>query len=499
MKKLLPCLGLLLAQLSPSIGRAAPAVITVDPSRVVSSNFLGFGVNWCPYPWFDISDQAWETCFRRMDYVRPPVVRIMQRAFYYCSGFDPQGRPIYHWDSPEMVKLYRMLDYCEKRGICVIIGEWESPWSNNERSDHARDNLQPLHITENDPRWYRMISDCLEHLLNVKHYTCIKYYNLINEPNGDWSGIADFNKWRVAIEGFHAELQRRGLLQKISIIGPDACQIEDSYWLDLAVRTCADRLGLYDLHLYARKSDVESGWLETFFRVKREFIDRYDWRGSHKPFIISEAGMERTGPCEPQGGMDSQANVYKPIYGIWMADYSVQCARAGLQGVLMWSVDDAEHIMNGDKGWPDVHKTLFKKWGFWNSLGAEIGHPEDENLRPWFYTWSLMSRYFPAGCRILRTADPGVAGVRSLAADVGQNDLTVVLVNDSDRPQDLQLTVLGLKGAGPVRRYDYSLTHRLVDQEGFPVPTNTLNVERLTSGLAVHLPARSFILYTTLR
>lgn len=56
------------------------------------------------------------------------------------------------------------------------------------------------------------------------------------------------------------------------------------------------------------------------------------------------------------------------------------------------------HIINDNSGWPDIHKTLFKKWGFFNSLAEEIGHPEDANLRPWFYTWSLLSRAFPARC-----------------------------------------------------------------------------------------------------
>lgn len=30
-----------------------------------------------------------------------------------------------------------------------------------------------------------------------------------------------------------------------------------------------------------------------------------------------------------------------------------------------------------------------------------MGIPEDENMRPWFYTWSLLSRLFPDGSKTL--------------------------------------------------------------------------------------------------
>ena len=479
-------------------GTAAPSVVTVDTTSVVSSDFLGFGVNWCPYPWFDISEQAWTNCFHRLDYMRPPVARVMHRAFYYCDGFDAAGQPVYNWNSPHMVKLYRMLDYCEKRGIKVILGEWESPQDNNERSDLAADKLHPLNMRENDPRWHRIIADGLEYLINEKHYTCIKFYNLVNEPNGNWSGVAKFDKWSAAAAGFHAELKRRGLLEKIALIGPDACQLEDSYWLDLAVRKNAGQIGLYDLHLYATTNDVESGWLETFYRTKRFFINRFDRQGSQKPFLISEAGMVRTGAGEPQGGPDSQFKVYEPVYGIWMADYSIQCARAGLQGVLMWSVDDAEHIMNDDKNWPDIHKTLFKKWGFWNSLGNEIGHPEDAQVRPWFYTWALMSRYFPAGCEIVKSSDPDLPGVRTLAAKTSAGNITISLVNDSDILQELRIAVSGLKPGADFKQFNYSSGKRPMDKDGFPVPKQMVAADKLTSGLKLELPARSFVLLTTL-
>ena len=108
MKK--PLLLASLAALLTPAGFAAEVVqMSAEPNTIVSTNFLGFGVQWSPYPWFDISDAAWERCFQRLDFMRVPLVRVMTRAYKYCDGFDAQGKPIYAWENNRMQKMYRLL------------------------------------------------------------------------------------------------------------------------------------------------------------------------------------------------------------------------------------------------------------------------------------------------------------------------------------------------------------------------------------------------------
>lgn len=477
---------------------ALEKTIAIRTETTLSADFLGFGVQWSPYPWFDLEDADWERCFRRLDYMRVPMVRVMNRAYYYCDGFDAAGKPLYNWNSNRMQKLYRLLDYCESRKIMVILGEWDSPATKEDRADVAVDQLQAYKIDETDPRWQRLIGDFLTHLLTTRGYTCVKYFNLINEPNGNWSGCGDYDKWHAAVKGLHTELAKRGLTKTVQIIGPDVTWQKDFHWLDRAVLGLSRELGLYDLHEYASFQDVESGWLEKVLRTKRVFIDRYDPAGRTKPFIMGEVGMGNRGPVAPQGGEDSHPKIYDHQYGVWMADYNIQCARAGMQGTIAWMLDDAMHIMNEGTGWPDISKTLFKKWGFWNSLAEEIGHPEDAALRPWFYTWSLFSRYFPRGSRIVQSSEVELAGVRSLAARIGDDDLTFALVNDSDVAQNIRLTVPGWKSKDTFKRFVYLPQHQPVDREGFPVAEALLPDVDLATGLHIVLPARSVIMVTTL-
>ena len=482
------------AALLVSKAGAEPIQITVDTSKPLCTNFLGFGVNWSPYPWFDISDAAWQRVFDRLDFMRVPMVRTMTRAYNYCEGFDANGNPIYAWDNDDMKKMYRLLDYCESRHVTVVIGEWDDPSATGDRSDIANDKLQPYHIGITDPRWTRIIGDFLDHLIKDKNYTCLKYYNLINEPNGSWSHCADFEKWRIGINNLHAELVKRGLDQKIQITGPDATIAKYFFWIDRAVLECPGILGAYDVHEYPKVADLEADHMEQILTGKQDFINRHDPNGRREPFFIGEMGMNGKTKIGPGGPPE----VYESIQGTWMTDYSIQVARAGMAGGLAWDLDDAMHIVNNDKNWPDVHKTALKKWGFFNSLAEETGDPDDAKLRPWFFTWSLMSRSFPAGCQTLTTTNPGVLGIRTLAAKRG-DDISLALVNDSDQPQELHVTVPGSKKVPQLQRYNYFPDDQLVDKNGYPLPKETLADADLQSGLNVSLPARSVVIFTSIK
>jgi hypothetical protein len=108
-----------------------------------------------------------------------------------------------------------------------------------------------------------------------KNYTCIVFYNLLNEPNSKKSGYADFDRWAAALKGMSAEFKRRGLADKIKLIGPDVTWLSaDGHWLELAVQQTGADLGAYDFHLYISPADLESGSLEKFCWLNQDYINR---------------------------------------------------------------------------------------------------------------------------------------------------------------------------------------------------------------------------------
>lgn len=58
----------------------------------------------------------------------------------------------------------------------------------------------------------------------------------------------------------------------------------------------------------------------------------------------------------------------------------------------------------------------------WNNAGTYGGM----TLRPWYYTWQLMCRYFPRGAKILKMTElEGRKDIRILGARIGSEGLLV--------------------------------------------------------------------------
>ena len=186
---------------------------------------------------------------------------------------------------------------------------------------------------------------------------------------------------------YYSALYSRALLGGLAIQGPD--EVETDSWVKSTVdQMQARKIGLYDMHRYAWSSDLRTAARESVLQPVKQYVVAGDPQGAAKRLYIAEAGMlsmERAGTRSPTGAI--------LFSGVWMADYMASLIRAGAAGCSVWDLDDALH-QGGGYGSMDL-----KGWGFWNSLGGQYGFIPRRTwtLRPWFYTWSLMSRNFPRG------------------------------------------------------------------------------------------------------
>ncbi len=153
-------LGLLLMA---SGARSAETPLYLDTDTIWSDKTMGFGFQWDPSDVWDYTDAQWQRVVERVDFIRPQFVRVCTSAGHYCRGFDAQGQRIYQWDSAPAKRLLRILDYCQQRGVAVMLGEWGAPFG----------------MSWDDPRWSRVIGDCVEYLVRQRGYRCIRYYNKI--------------------------------------------------------------------------------------------------------------------------------------------------------------------------------------------------------------------------------------------------------------------------------------------------------------------------------
>lgn len=467
----------------------AEQVVTVriEATTVVNDYYIGNGAEWDPYQLdygegqMRISETDWQKLYERLDFMRPQFIRMMVNT----SSFLREGR---FAPEQQMEGMAPMLDYCQSRGVTVMFGDWG--WSVIDRDTSSPHKANMRHAV-----------DLLDFLVNTKGYSCIRYYNLINEPNGDWAATnTSYPLWASAIEMFHGLMREKGLEKQVVIAAPDVA-IWDSgsaWWVDSTATRLGDKVGLYDIHTYPSKITVNSGAYSDIIRAYREKVP------AGKKIVMGEIGFKfveaadslylhenrRRAAAAPYAATgDSQMFVYDYMYGTDMADALMQTVNEGFSGSVVWMLDDAMHSHQA----PDK----LKVWGFWNILGEEYFGAAEEEVRPWYYAWSLLTRYLPAGAVIGRTVVTGDSNIRAIVAEK-EGRRMIAVVNVAGEPKRIRLISDDLPSSDGWRKYIYHETtlrkegdHRLLpNEEGL-----TLD---LGNGLPLEMLPESMIVYTNM-
>ncbi|WP_271765208.1 hypothetical protein [Aquimarina algiphila] len=489
------------------------ATISFLEQNTIDFPFIGHGVQWSAYPHADsedaewgflMTDEKWEELYRRLDYVNPHIIRVIDSAGWrYYKGLDKKGNPIIDYNSQEVATLYKLLDYCQKNNITVLFGEWGAP-------DFGREDKNIPYIQlANDDRWISMISGFLQHLIIDKKYTCITYYNLVNEPNGYWASTdGDWDQWKNGYLKLAAKFKETGLDKYVQLAGPDAV-VQWNHpthpkkaidWVYSTVSELDSVTASYDIHIYADQHLVRTGNLERFLLPMAKAA-----QDQKKPFILGELGMKYTGELKEEntkrgqadpyaGADDSSMFVYDYFYGVDMADATVQSMLAGFGSAIAWDLDDAMHTV-GDLG----DKTQLKKWGMWNILGKELtGDIKELTPRPWSYTWTLLCNLLPPGSSIIKGTDlPEDDKIRYVAAK-HEDNFTAIVVNQSKEEKKYYLKTDISIAEKTVFLYEYSENNRPVNASGFPTMTKVLTDKIDDQGVYIEVKPNSVVFVSTI-
>jgi hypothetical protein len=181
--------------------------------------------------------------------------------------------------------------------------------------------------------------------------------------------------------------------------------------------------------------------------------------------------------------------VYDYMYSTDMADALMQTVNEGFSGAVVWMMDDAMHSHQA----PDK----LKVWGFWNILGEERFGAAEEEVRPWYYAWSLLTRYLPAGSVIGGTVVTGDSRVRAITAGK-EGRRMIAVVNVDKETKRIRLISDDLPSSDGWRKYIYHETtlrkegdHRLLPNE----EELTLDLRR---GLSLEMLPESMIVFTNM-
>ena len=451
--------------------------------EMVSAGYFGNGVEWDPYDEAEswgapLSESDWQKLFERIDFMQPAYVRcLINSPFRYYNPVSGK------YDKTRNIQsISRLLKYCTERNITVVYGEYNPPeWS-----------------MKDSPQWVDMSVDYLNYLVNDLGFDCIKYFIIFNEPDGNWASTdGNYELWKSMLFKFHDKMrQYPGLTEKVQFAGPDVVmEYKNSHseydakgWLRQTAQELDAHIGIYDIHSYPGQSEVRKGDYAGILSQYKKIVPE------NKKIILGEAGFKYWRTADSllkkeynrrverhplTKGSDANMFVYDTFYGLDMALLCIEAMNSGFSGAAVWMLDDAMHS-NGDSGKPkDI-----KLWGMWNILGEEVFHDAtQEEIRPWYYAWSLLCRYFPAGSSILKTTFDRTQGVFIAVAEQ-KGEYTLAAVNAGNTAKPLNITFQN--GWGNAALYVYDEEH--------PVPAKSeisvCKTHRMT------IPAQSFVLLT---
>jgi|GEM_PF-473504 len=404
--------------------------IKIENKDIVRDNFMGFGAEWDSYSYDDnkVNSNDFSIIGKRIEWMKIPLLRIMMIAQWCYLG---NGK--YDWNTRDMKELYRHLDLCQKLGITVFLTEWG-----------CNNNWLKIPDVEkvNDKKYAEIICTYLDYLINKKKYTCIKYFIFGNEPNLSGYG---WEPWKSAVKNLSAELKNKNLDKKITLVGSDQSCGDD--WHEKAVDQLQDYFGVYDNHKYANDEMVRPGELFDYFKALKDYALKHDKNAKNKHFIVGEAGLNNFAK-HPYG--NEKIDTF--FYGLFMADYAVQAVNAGSSAVFNWMLDD------------NSHQGFY--WGLWKDKKNGM------KLRPYFYVWSLLTKYFPSKSVVYNLGKVSDY-VRILAVSIskknGDKDWSFCIVNRGAQPVKIELKIPD-EGKRIFKIYNYGKKTIKVDNNGFPIP-----------------------------
>jgi hypothetical protein len=384
--------------------------------------------------------------------------------------YEPQkGR--YDWDNEEMRTLYRILDWCQRNDADVFLTEM---WRNVDWL--ACPEVHPLLSAPNSLEDFAEgLAALADHLIRQKHYTCIKWLCIANEPPGGtwgywWSRGLDDAPLAPAFKAVRQALDRRGLALPLS--GPDWTDMPK---LEPAKLDFAPYLGAFDIHSYGAPNPDTSRILQDWARWAQQ---------QGKPFFLTELGDMSLGWGTNNPGPSSfeavLSNAEKILRGL----------NVGVDGFNRWSF-----VNRGDL---DGQWQLVRTWD--REAGRFLARVEPEPVP--FYGYAMLTRFTAKHSRVLpcqwqfKTKDADPPRVFAAVLRSPRAQLTLILANREAAALETHFRWQGLDGKTVFRRYE--VTEDKVKQPGFKLASEgQLTLWPRQPEFNHTLPPRSLVVIST--
>ena len=461
------------------------ATVAVDNKTIINPDYIGNGVQWDPYQLdygekqLTISPEDWQKLYSRLDFMKPQFIRVMINTTSVIENGVLNETKNYENIAP-------ILEYCQSRNVKVVLGDWGDRMVNSKTNTISENNL-------------KLAARYLDFLVNKKGFSCIHYYNMINEPNGFWAATDEnYDLWKNAARYFWSEVEALNLDKKVSLMGPDIAiwKTDKVDWITNSVKDLDAAIGVYDIHTYPSKITVNSGAYSSILKAYKDAVPAW------KPIVMGEIGFKfvekqdeallneniARAKAKPYASVDdSQMFVYDYVYGSDMADALIQTVNSGYSGSIAWMLDDAMHAKE--------QRNKLKVWGFWNILGDEYFGKQEEVVRPWFYAWSLLTKYMPSGCEVHKVSVDGNPNIKAISISKDGKNM-IAIVNVSLKDAKINLTSTALPILNKVKKFVYAKDKLNLEGDNTLLPNKTNLTLDLNKKTRETIPAEGLLVLT---
>ena len=435
----------LINQMQAGIGANFTTLVDSLPVVQLNHQYRSYGGScWGANP--PLTDTAsWNKIWHYADWMGLDFCRVLTSR--KCFELQ-QGK--YTFDNEEMKMLYHYLDYCESRGIDVFL---QNLWNNVTWLSVPTAGNDPVKILRSAPNDIEVYTEglmqLLNHLVNTKKYTCVKYVCIINEPFENWSWyIAKFDPDSFATPAPAYKLMQEKLHKSnldVKLSGPDV-SVYYSSKIHPNKSSFFEYFDAYDIHSYVTRPDwyadstmtFEDGGKGELNKISLTEIQYAAWKNhgkehGNKPFFISEMGSFMHGFGEDTIGMSTYEAMLKDVESV------IRYSNIGVDGFMRWSFLNRGNL---DGKWQFVNSWNIKENKF---LPAQQITP---HTTP-YYMWSMLTRFTPKHAKVMYTKVNGgsISGCQRVFAATYKNststNYSLIIINDSDSTFATKVNVKG--------------------------------------------------------
>lgn len=391
----------------------------------------------------NITDEDVAVWEERLEYMKIDVTRMCIIPDWYELENDNDDPDVlneegFDWNTVKMQCVYKILDLCKKHGIKMNLS-WYGIYPDSWNALNKGEASGWLDLPADDEEFAESVYAALKHLADKGYDSVINEISFYPEPTTEYVQSGGF---RRMIEAIDAKLTKEGIRQNYCLSGP--AEVSDYDIFEEVFESVGDLFDRYTGSFYKLRNSNDNATMKMGMKPFAELAD-----SAGKPYGVSEFGSnETTNPPSPAAQMDT--DTYRRA--MYVARFAINALDSGFTYMSYWVLGNS--FYDGTMMDLGLWKYKNKNW----------------ELRPQYYTYSLITRYTDPGSFVYGTDLNEFGNICMVALKNENGKWTYLLANNGTTQEKLSVVNTNFS-AESMDKYE-------VTENSIPMDGQTLGIEK---------------------